>query len=65
MNKIITVDIKDNKYPVFLLKETEGLPAKDWIECEVEVAKEEVWEGRVITISSSGKYKVELLKKID
>jgi len=61
MNKKITIDILATGFPKFLEKETNN--EGGWIKCIVEIAEDKIWIGRVVRISSSGKYEVELLEK--
>lgn len=61
-NKKIIIDTLSNNYPKFIDKETTR-ENNAWIMCEVKLKPEgKVWKGKVINISSSGKYIVELLE---
>lgn len=64
MNKIITIDIMTKDLPNFISKEANPEDGFGWIKCEVKLTEENTWEGKVISISSNGKYKVELTKKL-
>ncbi len=63
MNRIITIDTMTKEFPNFISKETKPQDQNGWIMCLMEVRKGELWEGKVISISTMGKYKVELLKR--
>jgi len=55
--------IEDNKdFPRFYYKTFENPLC---IECDIEVSKNVIKHGRVINISSNGKYKVEVLDELE
>jgi hypothetical protein len=63
-NETIIIDTtKINKYPSFFSKE-ERTNNDGYFECSVYVEnKDDIWKGIILSISSSGKYKVKLLSK--
>jgi hypothetical protein len=62
-NKIITINILSKEYPKLINRETNFDNA--WIKCEIETEKGETWEGKIIEISSNGKYKIEILELLN
>lgn len=63
MEKIITIDVLKEGYPKFVFKETENTD-NGFIMCEVDVAENTTYSGRVLSISTNGKYRVELLEEV-
>jgi len=65
MNKTVRINILSKEYPKFLSKEVKSNEEQGYITCEVELSKNDLWEGRVVSISSNGNYIVELLKQLN
>jgi hypothetical protein len=63
MKKII-IDTTKKDLPQFIYEENQNLE-NGFLMCEVEVAKNEEYKGRVLSISTNGKYIVELLEEIN
>lgn len=61
--RTVIVDTTKDEYPKFLYKETENTD-NGYLMCEVALKDGEDYRGRVISISSNGKYKVELLEEV-
>lgn len=62
--RTITIDTtKENEYPIFTSKENEDTD-NGYLMCEVMTADEKEYSGRVISISTNGKYKVEILEEL-
>jgi hypothetical protein len=61
--RTITIDTTKDEYPKFLYKETENTD-NGYLMCEVALSDGEDYKGRVISISTNGKYKVELLEEV-
>jgi hypothetical protein len=58
MNRIITIRPTDKTRKIVNKKE-------DVRECEVEIKHEGLFEGRILSISSSGRYEIMLTKQIE
>ena len=58
MNRIITIRPTDKTRKIISKKE-------DVMDCEVEILHEGLFEGRILSISSSGKYEIMLTKHIE
>lgn len=63
MKKIITIDTTNKKYPNFINKETTPGNKNGWIKCDIEIEKDEIRSGIILSISSNGKYMVKLNEK--
>jgi len=59
MKKII-IDTSKKQYPMFINKDYDN-PL--WLEVEIGLNKDETVKGRVISITSNGKYVVEITKE--
>jgi len=59
---LVMVDVFSKKPPMFIEKDNSS--DKGYITCEVKVDENEVWEGVVDRISTTGKYVVRLTEKV-
>jgi len=63
---LVSIDTNNKSYPVFIEKNTQNSQAETaWINCIIQFENGEEWTGKVISFSTNGIYKVELLKKND
>jgi len=62
-NKTITIDITEKKPPLFIEKSTKPEDNNGYILCVVQTKENEIWDGRIISMTTNGKYVVELLEK--
>jgi hypothetical protein len=64
MNKTIVIDGSSKKPPLFVEKNTTAEDNNAYILCTVQTVEGELWEGRIIGMSTNGKYEVELIERI-
>jgi hypothetical protein len=62
-NKIITIDTTLKKPPLFIEKSNTPEDNNGYILCVVQTKENEIWDGRVISMTTNGKYVVELLER--
>ena len=58
--EIINIDSTLDEYPKIIER---GYESQDYILAIIDFGNGECWEGKVVTISTSGRYSVELIKK--
>ena len=61
--KKVVIDTTTKAFPNFIYKDASS--HTPFIECEIEVVPGETWKGLILTVSTNGKYTVELTKKLD
>jgi len=64
MSNTVLVDITAKGLPKFIEKENNPENQNGYMLCTIQTKENETWEGRVVSVSTSGKYLVELINKL-